>query len=401
MNKQELAQRNLHIQSWVNFLSGATFLVPIITLFYTHTGLSLWEIVIISNVATFAIWLLEIPTSVLADTIGRKYSLQRSVVCNLLGAVTILLFPNFWGFIVASLFSALYWSFWSGTGQAFLAENLAILKRSDEFGKVIGSFMFYEQLALLCTPLVTSAILFQFGDIGFRLLAVIDVIFAASLVVLVYKLRDVQSLKSRKQSAAALFKENINTAKEAFNNVLHNSRLRLILVYRSLANHVAFFPLIVLPVMSDGGMPDWFSGVIIALAAIGTMLSAKYAYVLGERIGYRASWLIGTIIQGILLIAAGIFLAWWVSLLLLYFLFNIGEGLWQPAWNHVLVEETSGHAIATTRSVVFSVFALYTTVGKQILAIFSVSHALIGMGVFILLVNLLLGKKLLSSQKSN
>ncbi|MDP7476825.1 MAG: hypothetical protein QF442_00080 [Candidatus Peribacteraceae bacterium] len=107
MNLEQIAGHNLRIQSWINFLSGATFLVPVITLFYKHTGLSLYEIVIISNVATFAIWLLEIPTSVFADTVGRKYSLQRSVLCNLFGAATILFFPNFIGFVVASLLNAL------------------------------------------------------------------------------------------------------------------------------------------------------------------------------------------------------------------------------------------------------------------------------------------------------
>jgi MFS family permease len=98
------------------------------------------------------------------------------VICNLLGAIVIALFPNFYGFVIAAVFSALYWSFWSGTGQAFLAENLTLLQRNREFGRVIGGFMFYEQLAAFGTPFFTSLVLYSYGDIGFRILAVIDVL---------------------------------------------------------------------------------------------------------------------------------------------------------------------------------------------------------------------------------
>jgi MFS family permease len=190
------------------------------------------------------------------------------------------------------------------------------------------------------------------------------------------------------------------TAKQAMQNIMQNSRLRLLLLYRSLANHVAFLPLIILPTLSERGMPNWFSGIVTALAAMGMMLSTRYAYLLGERYGYRKAWVIGTVMQALLLIAAGLLVDWWMPLVGIFLLFNISEGLWQPSWNHVLIEETTGLAIATTRSVIFSAFALYTTIGKQILALFPLSYALMGMGVFIIAINLLLGRRMIAQQKS-
>jgi MFS family permease len=65
-----------------------------------------------------------LPTSVFADTAGRKRSLMISVVCNLISALSIVFFPTYRGFIVASFFGGLYFAFWSGTGQAFLEDNL-------------------------------------------------------------------------------------------------------------------------------------------------------------------------------------------------------------------------------------------------------------------------------------
>lgn len=99
--------------------------------------------------------------------------------------------------------------------------------------------------------------------------------------------------------------------------------------------------------------------------------------------------------QALLMIIAGIFLKSWIAVAVIYIFFNMFDGLWQPSWNHVLVDLTKGKAIATTRSIIFAVFALYITIGKQILSFISVESALIGLGVFILFVNLILGRKIL------
>ena len=101
-------------------------------------------------------------------------------------------------------------------------------------------------------------------------------------------------------------------------------------------------------------------------------------------------WVFSTIAQAILIIIVAFFLKSWILITIIMVLFNFFEGLWMPAWNHVLVAKTQGIAIATTRSIVFSVFALYTTLGKQLLSRFPIEYALIGLGIFILIVNLFL-----------
>ena len=112
MNKL-IAENNIKLQGWINFISGIVFLVPIITLYYQYTDLSLFNIIILSNIYTLTIFVFEIPTSVWADTTGLKKSLIVSVICNFISALLILFFPSFLGFIIAAIFSGLYLSFWS------------------------------------------------------------------------------------------------------------------------------------------------------------------------------------------------------------------------------------------------------------------------------------------------
>ncbi|SEH05297.1 MFS transporter [Candidatus Venteria ishoeyi] len=275
---QKLAERNIKIHGWINFVSGVVFLVPVVSIFYKYTGLSIAEIVIISNITTLCIWLFELPTSIFADTSGRKKSMIYSVICNALGALVILLFPTFIGFVVAAIFAALYWSFWSGTGQAFLEENLRIIKKEKEFGRKIGHFMFYEQLASLSTPLIASLILKSFGDSGYIILAGLDLVFAIFLVILVLQLTETTKIKEKFSTAQESWKHNLNTAKIALKNVFQSSKLKTFLVYRSLSHHMLFLGVILLPVLSEKGMLDWHSGIVVAIGTIGSMFASKYAY---------------------------------------------------------------------------------------------------------------------------
>lgn len=388
------ARRNILLQSRINFLSGVVFLVPLITLFYKYVGLSLAQIIIITNISTLAVWLFELPTSVRADTAWRKKSLVVSVICNFIGALLILVAPSYTGFIVASIFSGLYFAFWSWTGQAFLEDNLRILWEESAFGKKIGHLMAMENLAGLITPLIASAILKFFWDGGYTILALLDVLSALALVILTLQLRELnvyEKLTSWKHS----LKTNLETAKTAIKNVVSNKSLRLLLLYRSLANHVAFIFIISLPLRVQYGMPEWMAWVLATIGTVAVMLANKYTYKIWEKYSYNTAWVIATVSQAILLIFIGLFVKNWIVMSVLLVFFSLFEWMRQPAWNHVLVEQTQGKAIATTRSIIFSIFALYTTFGKQVLSFFNPQYALIWLGIFMLIVNILLGKKII------
>jgi|APSaa5957512622_1039677.scaffolds.fasta_scaffold01691_12 MFS family permease len=319
-----------------------------------------------------------------------------SVTANLLGTIIIFAFPSFWGFAVAAFFAALYWAFWSGTGQAFLAENLSHAGREKEFGKVIGGFMFYGELATLITPLLASLILFHWGDSGYKILAGLDVFFAVLLIFLTKELKSVE-IKKKIQSVKSFFIENINTAKVALGNVFLNPRLRFFTLYRSLGSGVTFLGIVILPTLAMAGMIDYWSGIIIAGATVFSMFASKYAYIFADKWGYRKVWVLSSGIQAIVLIGASFYTSNWILLAIIFGIYQFFLGISNPVWNHILVEETKGAALATTRSIVAGFFFLYITVGKQFLSTFPIETALFGLGVFMLIMNLLLGRKIVFS----
>ncbi len=395
---QQQAIKNIKLQKRINLISWIVFLTPVATLLYTHVWLWIFEIVLVSNIATISVWLLEIPTSVFADTTGRKLSLTISVSANLLWALCIFLFPTYTWFIIAAVFSALYWSFWSGTWQAFLEENLSVLDKKKEFGKVMSEFMFWENSVGIITPLIAGLTLKYMWDSWYKLLAGLDVIFAWILLFLTLQLKEITPVIIG--DFKTMRTKNISTAKEAFHNIYSHKEMRTLLFYRTFWNHVAFLPLIILPVLVTMWMPDWIGGIVMTISAL--FLSWVYIItpLLSSQIGYKKTWLLATGLQWVLLIICGLLLwtNWW-RVAIIFVLFNSLDWLRQPAWNHVLIHNTSWKSLATTRSIIFSVFALWTTLGKQILSWLDARSALILLGTFIIIITFIVSRKMLSLQE--
>ena len=389
-------KKNLNLQAWINFLSGFTFLLPVITLLYTYVGLSIPQIILIANVWSIVVFLFDLPTSIFADIVGRKKALFIAVLCNLLAAMTIVFFAHYWWFIVASIFGWLYFAFWNSTGQAFLEENLRYIGEEKTFGKAIGHLMSLETIAGVVVALAVSWIIKRlWQEHWYRVLAILDTIFAFIIVVITIKLKEIHPIQAKLLGIKKILLTSYITTKNTIRNILMNKNMRVFMIYRSLANHVAFLAIISLPLRVKAWMDPWLAGILWIISTMAIFIANKYAYKLWERWTYNRVWVFSTIAQAVLLIVVAFLLKSWIAITVIMVLFNFAEGLWMPAWNHVLMWQTKWIAVATTRSIIFTVFALYTTIGKQILARFPVEYALIGLGVFIILVNIVLWRKIL------
>ena len=392
------AEKNIKIHWWISLISGITFLVPIISIFYKYTGLSTFEIIIISNIFTFWMWILELPTSVLADTFGRKKSLIASVVSNFLCTIFILLCPNLTWFCIAAIFQALYYSFRSWTWQAFLEENLSKLWQEDKFWRFFWKFSFYWELATIITPLIASAILKISPDAWYTILATFDCISAFSLVILTYQLTETSKILENIRTFKQAVKLNIDTWVNAIKNVFWNKDMRTFLIYRSLSHHVTFFWILLLPILSEKWMLDWISGLITTIFTIWSMFASKYAYKRWEKYWYNYSRTRSTIWQAICLIIAWILFKSRILLTCIYLIFSIFDWIISPSWNHELIKLTKWKSIATSRSIIFGCLALYMTFMKRILSYLEPNIALIILWVIMLLANIVFSKKILSKK---
>lgn len=390
------ARKNLKITRLVSLLAGIMFLLPIIEIFYKHVWLSIFQIILIANVYWIITRIFELPTSIFADTNGRKKSLMLSALANVFSAFLILFFPNLRWFAIASALSWLYFCFWSWTQQAFIDENLRILGNQKWFGKEYGNNLFFQWITGVVTPLIASLILKYFTQHWYTILAWLDLIFAIILLILQAQIVEVSNIKKKINTYKEKIKEALWVAKNAIINVYKNRNLRNFTIYRSLSSGVMFLSIILLPTLSQKWMPDRYSWIIAASWIIAFVVTSKFLYKIWEKHSYNLTRIIWTLAQGIILVIVWLFFDSWIFIWVMFILINISDWFIQSSRNHILVEQTNWFAIATTRSIIYSILALYSVLMKQILSFIDLKYALIILWLIILIANIVFCKKILN-----
>lgn len=129
------------------FLSSFNATEAIWMLFLAHRGMSLVQIGILEGIFHVTSLLMEVPTGIIADRIGRKFSRVLSRVAACAAALIMLSSHSFWLFAIAFFFTALGYNLESGAGDALVYDSLLELKREKEFMKVKGRQEIFYQLS--------------------------------------------------------------------------------------------------------------------------------------------------------------------------------------------------------------------------------------------------------------
>lgn len=110
------AERNPRLFVWFTTLYNARAYYPVLAVFFTDLGLSLDQYVLLNAVWAASIFLLEVPSGALADTLGRKRLLVFSAAVMVVEMGVLLIAPKDGGWILFSL--CLLNRFLSGASEA-------------------------------------------------------------------------------------------------------------------------------------------------------------------------------------------------------------------------------------------------------------------------------------------
>ncbi len=155
-------EKNLKIHYFWTFLISFAFLSPVITLFYQFHWLDVKDIIFISSIYYFFVFLLEIPTSTLWDNFGRVKTMIYSVVAWFIPLFIYLFLPSYKMFFVAIFFSALWQALWNGNAQAKLEDDLSAIWNKADFWKTIWKLISLTQIWKLLTPIIIYFVLKYF-----------------------------------------------------------------------------------------------------------------------------------------------------------------------------------------------------------------------------------------------
>jgi MFS family permease len=170
MNARNYTSRNViagYLSVYTLFTLASSVIWAINTIFLMREGgLTIFQVMIVNTVFTVGQMVFEVPTGVVADTIGRRASLLLAMVTIAISTLMYVLTPvwgwGIWGFIGASVILGLGFTFETGALEAWLVDALDATGSLRPKERVFA----WGQMAAGCGMLVGSLLGGVLGQIG-------------------------------------------------------------------------------------------------------------------------------------------------------------------------------------------------------------------------------------------
>ncbi len=352
--------RNYLIISGLYTLS-ASLIWGVNTLFLLDAGLNIQEVFIANAAFTAGMALFEIPTGVVADTVGRRASFLLSVI---------VLFFGTWGyyavaknngnlamFVIVSVFMGLGFTFYSGAVEAWLVDALKFTGFEGSLDKVFARGSMVSGGAMLI------------GTVGGGFLGTIDlglpyiiraVLLAAVFIVAFFSMYDL-GYQPRSLSLATLPSEMNSTLRASIQHGWAKQPVRLLMIVYFIQS--AFFTWAFYawqPYFLDLlRQPDaiWIAGIVSALVALAMIIGNSLVERFARYCARRTTLLIwAAVVQSIAAILLGLSGSFWLALVMLLIMMG-ATGVTQPvaqAYIHSLIPSEERATIISFNSMIGS-----------------------------------------------
>lgn len=360
------------------FTLATAFIWGVNTLFLLDAGLDIFEVMVVNSIYSIGQVFFEIPTGVVADTVGRRVSFLFGIATLTISTLLYLASATFgWGiigFAVGSILLGLGYTFQTGAVEAWLVDALTASGyqgRTDQvfarggivfgismlIGTIAGGVLGQVDLAL---PYLTRA-------------AILAIAFIATLNLM----QDI-GFKARPLKTSRFFSEAKSIFKAGVHYGWQNPAVRpLLLASAAQGSFFMYFFYASQPyALSLLGRPDliWVSGVLAALFGLASIIGNLFVGLLSRsRWGQSAPQVltVGAVIFSILVGLAGLVgilapqegsITGFVSLVILLFMLGIWMGLTSPIRQGYI----NAHIPAQQRATVLSLDSFFNDAGSSI-----------------------------------
>jgi len=163
-----MIRRNLTLFQIDNFLNGFWPLSAVAIIYFEAIAHSYTEAMLIFSIINIVQSICEIPTGVLSDKIGRKYSMVATSILIFAGYMFWAIagdIQNVWLLYVGAVLVGCGQAFVSGTDDAFVYETIKELGETCHFDKVYSRNKSFDELGLAVSAILAT-IVFYFSSIN-------------------------------------------------------------------------------------------------------------------------------------------------------------------------------------------------------------------------------------------
>lgn len=273
------AEKNLKLLNILAFLySFRTFEGVLVIFFVTitnsyATGMTVFAIMHATSS------LMEVPTGILSDHIGRKKTIILYMLTNFLAVLLYSLADSTIYLVLGAILVGLSISLGSGTISAFVYENLEVSGKTNLYKKFEGKRRAQGMYSLVVAGLIGTLIIY-FYDIRATLLAAAVIMFIG--LVLSLLLTDLKKFKPNKSNIYY----NLKTALKEFKS---NTSLRDLSLGKMFSRGVGNAEYRFRSLFFSSLMPDWLVSLIITFGSFITGLIMHANHFIVEKIGIKKS----------------------------------------------------------------------------------------------------------------
>ena len=179
----------------------SAIMVPFMT---DWAGITFQQILFLQSWFMLSMFLLEVPTGVIADKFGRKTSLALGAGINAISAIVYGLTPNFYVFMLGEFLFALSITLVSGADKALIYDTLKKTKETKKSTKIFSNYAIYAALGYMIAGPVGS-IIAKYYPLNYpMLLTAIPFGIACLIMFLVKEPKTKQKLDEAKQFRMAI-----------------------------------------------------------------------------------------------------------------------------------------------------------------------------------------------------
>lgn len=156
-------KRNIYVLYWVIFFQSLIPAYAIERLFWAERGMTIEMVVACEVIYAAVIILLEVPSGVLADLLGRKALIIAGAVLTCSEFLLLLLADSFWHFALAVLLTGIGSAATSGAWNALLYESLEAMGQSAAFERQVGRIHTLDAVACIAVGILGGLTAQWFG----------------------------------------------------------------------------------------------------------------------------------------------------------------------------------------------------------------------------------------------
>lgn len=343
----------------LTFFARLHFYLHASSLYFVDRGLTLFEVNALDSIVLLSVFLAEVPTGILADRIGRKWSVILGLLFHATGEGLVLFGQSFAAFAGMCVLIGIGFAFQSGATESLIYDTLPEEGRENAMKRAMGSIGGAGNLGFVISPLIGSLIVAGLTQDQFAhaIALTSGSIYLAALIALTLK-EPPTPYHSTRPHPLDILRGGLGELRDS------RPLQRIAGVTIFLAFGGALISLVP-PHLVAHDAPTFLIGASLSFGSLLATFTQKYAYALESLLGRRAGLVVAAILPGVLLLLLALASGAYSIFTLVVLIYGVGP-MRVPLMSAYQNAHISSGRRTTVLSLINMVAMLWSSIGSLI-----------------------------------